>query len=354
MFAKNGWKVLFISDPISPFHFIDRKNKGVLERYRIYRGLTESGNSNIDIYVPLAIFTPNEKPVFRTAAVANNWYKFTIPNVIKYIKRIGFGKVDLLWFDSITQYFLINEIQSKRSILRIADRMDAFKKSTQSIKKLEKKLMNKADIIIYTAKTLRKYLKGYEDKITYISNGVDIEHFLKSNRNIPEDLKCIPKPIAIYVGAVHEWFGIDFLIEVAKRCRNISFVIIGNVSTNKTKLENISNIFLLGRKDYKEIPGYIFNSDVGIITFNVSHPVVKTVNPIKMYEYMACSLPVVATKWKELELIGSPIHLADSPWEFTKILYNVLKVGKKEKYLKFARANSWEERFKRIIKLIGN
>lgn len=349
IFADNEWEVFFVSDPISPFHFLNRKKEQVLERYRIHKGLVESGYNNIKIYVPMALITPYNRPLFNTRMVANNWYRMTFPNIVKFARKNGFGEVDLVWFDSILQSFWIEEIKYKKSILRVCDKFDEFKKISKSIQYLEKGLREKVDTIIYTAHTLESYLKGYENKIFYVPNGVDFEHFYRSDKKIPEDLKKIPRPIAIYVGAIDEWFGIDFLLNVAKKCRDISFVIIGRPNIDIAILKGIPNIFLLGRKDYLEVPGYIHNSDVGIIIFDTRHPLVQFVNPIKLYEYMACGKPVIATKWKELELLKSPAYLAENIDDFINGLRGA--IGNKEignELIKYAKSHSWYESFKKI------
>ena len=354
MFAKNGWDVLFISDPISPFHFLNKNKEQVSERIKIYKRQTQSEFENIKIYVPMALATPNEKPIFNTEFVTKNWHKMTAPNLIRYIKKIGFGNVDILWFDSILQSSLINEIKYKKSILRMADKIESFKKINQHLKNQGEILKEKVDIIVYAAKSLKDYVKKYENKSHYVPNGVDINHFLNSSENMPDDLQNIPKPIAIYIGSIDDWFGRDFLYEVAIRCKDISFVLIGDPIIDISKLNMLPNFYLLGRKNYNLTPQYLNNSEVGIIAFDVNHPVVDTVNPIKLYEYMACRLPVVSTSWKEMELIKSPAFLAKSPEEFAKGLYAALKSGKDKKYLDFAKENSWDKRFEEIIRIYNN
>lgn len=354
LFVKNEWKVLFVSDPISPFHFLMRNDREqVLNRYAIYKNKVDSGYKNLKIYVPMALFTPNEKPLFNTYFVANYWHNLTNPNIFRYVKRIGFDKVDLLWFDSVVQHFWINEIEYKKSILRVADK-SAFKKNTLVIKKLEKDLMNRVDYIVYVAKSMKAYLSRYEDKLVYIPNGVDTEHFLKSDRTMPKDLGDIPRPIAVYVGAISDWFGVAFLLEVAQKCKDVSFVLIGKANINISKLWKQPNVYYLGKRDYSEIPKYMYNSDVGIITFDVQHPVVESINPLKLYEYMVCGLPVVATKWKELELINSPAYLAEDSNDFVNELRNALQERNKEKCVQFAQNNAWEERYKKLNKICLN
>ena len=352
IFAKNNWEVLFVSDPVSPFHFFTGNKGQVNERYKIYRGSVESGYKNINIYVPFSLFTPNEKFFFKTRFVANNWHKFTFPNIVSYAKKLGFGDIDILWFDSISQFFWLDAIKHKKSIYRIADKMDSFRKISNNLKILEQSLKDKCDFIFYTAKTLESFIEPqYKEKSRYIPNGVDFEHFDLCDANIPKEFEKISKPIAIYVGAIEEWFGVDLLYEVAKKCSDVSFVIIGNPNINISRLENMKNIYFLGKKNYSDVPSYMKNSDVGIITFNIKHPVVRTVNPIKLYEYFACGLPVVATKWDELERLSTPAFLADNPDSFSNYIYEAIKEGKSKKYIDFARKNSWEARFEEIIRI---
>ncbi|MHB8276131.1 MAG: glycosyltransferase [Candidatus Humimicrobiaceae bacterium] len=352
IFAKNGWQVLFVSDPISPFHFLKKDKTDLYHRLNIYKGRIKSGYDNISIYVPMALITPNEKPFFNTKFVSTKWDSFTIPNVIKTAKSFGFDNVDLLWFDSISQFFWIDKIKYKKSLMRIADLSTGFKKINPNLEKLESDLKTRVDNIIYSAMTLKKYLGNFGNKSSHVPNGADIKHFLNLKKYIPGDLLDIPKPIAIYIGAIEEWFGLDFLCEVALECADISFVIIGNPGIDVSKLKKLRNIYFLGKKDYSLIPLYIHNSDAGIITFNVNHPVVQTVNPIKLYEYMACGLPVVATRWEELELINSPAFLCEDPHDFSQKLKIAINSGKKDKYIEYSKMHSWDESYEKIIKLL--
>lgn len=353
IFAKNNWEVLFISDPISPFHFLSGEKSQVKERFDIYKQKTKSKIKNIKIYVPFSLFTPNEKFFFNSSFVSFKWQNFTIPNVLKYIKKAGFENVDILWFDSISQYFLINSINYKRSIFRMADRTDSFKKVSKSLKKAEDLLLSKVDYIFYTAKTLKSLInQDYINKSFYLPNGVDFEHFKKDGNIIPKDFNNIPKPIAIYIGAIDEWFDIDLLFKVAGNCPDISFVIIGSPKIIISKLENLTNVYFLGKKDYNSISNYLNASDVGIIPFDVKHPVVNTVNPIKLYEYFSCGLPVVSTKWKELEELNTPAFLSETSDSFSSNLNKAINTGKRKIYIDFALKNSWENRFKEIISIL--
>src|SRR4030066_2285699 len=294
VFARNGWEVFFVSDPISPIHFLAQRNEQLKERYEIYKGSYENDIKNIETYVPMALITPNEKPFFNTRFVAEHWHNLTVPNIVKYAKKMGFGEVDILWLCFFFQKFWVDSIKYKKSVFRVSDKLDAFNKINKNMKILEHKLLDKADILIYTARSLKSYILKYKYKASYVPNGVDAGNFINSTKEIPDDLKTIPSPRVIYVGAIDEGFDKELLFEVAKKLSEVSFVLIGSPNIDISKLKKRSNIYLLGRRKYHDIPGYLYNCDVGIIPFNKEHPVVNSVNPIKLYEYMMCGLPTVA------------------------------------------------------------
>ena len=352
IFARNGWEVMFISDPISPLHFLAGDRSQINDRYAIYRGRVESGNKNINIYVPMSLMTPNEKPVFGSSFVINNWFRFTIPGMKKILRQYRFDRVDLLWFDSLVQHFWLDILNHDKAILRVSDRFEAFKKIGKNFRSIERKLLTGVDHIIYTARMLEGSLSDYKDKILFVPNGVDLDNFTGFDIKIPPDLENIPGPRVIYAGAIDEWFDTGLLIYLSDKLKHLSFVIIGSPNIDVSGLKVRQNVFFLGRKKYNTIPSYLYNSDAGIIPFDVKHPVVDSVNPIKLYEYMACGLPVVSVRWKELEYIDSPAYLVKEKDEFAAALLSALKDKNKEKYIEFARRNSWADRFLKIKKTV--
>ena len=109
---------------------------------------------------------------------------------------------------------------------------------------------------------------------------------------------------------------------------------------------------LVGAVDHNLLQSYLFNCDAGIIPFDVKRypDLINGVNPLKMYEYMACGLPVVATAWDELRKINSPAILCDRRDEFIKAIARVVQTpGSKETVIRFAQQNSWDRYFKRLL-----
>lgn len=118
-------------------------------------------------------------------------------------------------------------------------------------------------------------------------------------------------------------------------------------------MEELQNVFLLGKRDYRDIPSYLKHSQVGMIPFK-RLLFIDSVSPIKLYEYMSCRLPVVATRWKTLEEIGSPAFLAETEEDFLKYINEAMEAKSwvKDTHVKYASKNSWRSRFKLLKRYI--
>ena len=167
--------------------------------------------------------------------------------------------------------------------------------------------------------------------------------------------KTINHPIVIYAGSIDFWFDFNLINRLSFDLPGFSFVIIGPNNKYKHKFNSSPNIHLIGPVNYDQLPSYLINADVGIIPFNVKEypSLVNSISPVKLYEYFACGLPVIASKWKEIENIKSPAILCQSYEEFLASLSHISLGVKKKQYLqKFSAENDWSFRFQEIEKII--
>lgn len=335
-FEKLGYEVLFISNPISPMHKIFANSNELKERERIYKRGGESAGG-IFYYVPYSLFTSQNKPLLSSNFVLNNWQNFTYPNLLKFIEKQGFGEVDILWFDSPMFGYLLDVITYKKSILRIADYSKGFNSVSSAQFNAEINIANKVDVVIYTAKNLKEKYFEIKDKskMKYVPNGIDLDFFKAADRCLPQELEDIPMPRVIYVGAIDDWFDVDLVHYCAKNLPNYSFIIIGPEHKDLSLLRKLKNVHILGAISYDKIPAFLYNSQVGIIPFNVKdYPdLVNSINPLKMYEYLACGLKVVSVEWEQIKDMNDIINLTTKKDEFVDAIehgnsleYDLLKL----------------------------
>ncbi|KAE9635588.1 glycosyltransferase [Defluviitalea raffinosedens] len=165
----------------------------------------------------------------------------------------------------------------------------------------EKIVMRHSDLIITVGQELRTLRRTYTKKeIKVIPNGVKFNTFYNGIKHKPEhDLTMI------YMGKLDDWAGVDLPIkampQLIKIIPNIKYLIIGEGPSEK-KLKEMAkqlgvekNVEFLGLKSYEELPYYLSKADIGIATFQPI-PLMKYAFTLKVVEYGAAGLPVIATR----------------------------------------------------------
>jgi glycosyltransferase involved in cell wall biosynthesis len=164
-------------------------------------------------------------------------------------------------------------------------------------------------------------------------------------------MAALPHPRVIYVGATEYWFDAELVASCARTLPEASFAIVGPVTRVVEPLSALDNVFLLGPRPYGDIPAYLQHADVGIIPFRRDR-MVDSIHPIKLYEYLASGLPVVATRWMEIEAMQAPIALAEREGFVETIRLVIQSVSESgmsaERRREFARNNSWKQRYEQI------
>lgn len=360
-FVAAGWRVAYISVPVSPLHLLRRSSPAIRARLRDWsRGGRTEADGALWSYVPGTLLAPRNSPVLRSRWVVNNWWRLSLPNVRRAAARHGFESVDLLYIDVAVQGFWLDAIAHRATVLRVADRLDGFGHISAAQVAAEREIAGRVDVVVHAAASLEGHVESLGARRTaHVPNGVDIARFDRTAGAEPADLAGIPRPRAIYVGALESWFAFDTMNHVVATMPDVSFVVIGGSDATRSRLIDRPNLHVLGRRPWASLPSYLGHADVGLIPFDrVGHPdLVDGIHPLKLYEYLAAGLPVVATRWRELELIDSPAVLASTPDEFVGAIRAVTGAPDPrvvaEQRRAFARGASWDRRLQEMLGAVG-
>ncbi len=353
-FVKMGHEVAFISDPFSPFHFMPGMSHSLSTRLKLYlSGGQRYLGGKLWAYVPAAPLTPHNKPFLRSRWVARNWWKNTFPSVIQKAVKNGFGEVDLIYLESVYQYFWLGKIRHRRSVYRMTDHPEGYQKmATDSVRSLIRDMYLTVSAVAYTAKGLEPFVRSLQPyRHFYLPNGVQFDHFAGDRSGPPPEYAAIPGPRVVYAGSMEDWFDFDLVREAARSYPSFSFVLIGPEQEAVKRLSDIPNVHLLGPKRYEELPSYLRHAHVGIIPNNVwDRPeLIHYMNPLKLYQYLACGLPVVASKTRELVSLKSPALLAPDRQAFIRLLGKAIEERRNvREALSFARGRDWS-RMARVL-----
>jgi glycosyltransferase involved in cell wall biosynthesis len=213
---------------------------------------------------------------------------------------------------------------------------------------LEPQLMQKADAVVCNSIDFTKRAKLYNPNSFYIGNGGYINHNTAEKSLIPKDLEIIPEPRIGYVGALTSLrLDLNLLIELAKKCPIWNFVLIGpeDESFQKSKLHTLPNVYFLGKKNTKEISGYLHYFDVCINPQIVNEITIGNF-PMKIIEYLASGRPVVATKTNTMkEIFEEHTFLAENTKDYIQQIKRALledSTSVNQERISFAKSFSWE------------
>ena len=356
--VRAGYEVAYISDPISPWHLAHGLTPALRQRFALYRaGGLRTPDGRLWAYVPAAALAPQPRPLLRSGLVHCYWHRLSWPPLKSLLRRNGFGRVDLVYADSAIHLPWVREVPCARLVYRVADRNAAFPKSTPASRALERELARRADLTVFTAEPLRSYVHELgARRCAYLPNGVSLEHFDRGSRTRPPEYEGIRRPIALYVGSLDFWFDAGLLRRTARRLRDVSFVLIGPEAAAVRALAAEPNVHWLGPRSYEEVPPYLHHADVGLIPFDVRrHPeLVHAVNPLKLYEYLACGIPVVAVQWQALRQLGSPARLCATADDFADAVRRSLQeVPDRGQLRQFAARHDWRIQAGRLLEMLG-
>lgn len=157
-------------------------------------------------------------------------------------------------------------------------------------------LMESADAVIASSPVLLDRHRSERGDILLVENGVEVERFRVPQPRPPE----IPPgtPVVGYHGAVARWFDLELFREVATANPQWRFAIVGPVAPEiraaVERVGELANVLLIGEQPSDRIAAFVQAFDVGAIWFQVD-TLTEAVSPLKMYEYLAAGIPVVAT-----------------------------------------------------------
>lgn len=232
------------------------------------------------------------------------------------------------------------------------DEWDTFPRVGEFARAESRRLVHDADLLTTTANALKEGLERQGARPALIPNAVDFDFFRLAKPNPSFDF---PRPMVGYAGAIADWFDFDLLNAVAASRPAYSFVLAGAFDRERQfaspaveALGKLPNVHFLGHRPFAEMPSFLASCDACIIPFQIN-AVTEATDPVKMYEYLTLSKPIVATPLAEVAAVGEPYaYIGSGPTQFAAQLDRALaedNADKRAARTLFASGQTWTARY---------
>jgi glycosyltransferase involved in cell wall biosynthesis len=315
--------------------------------FKTGRGIRK-GEHDIYFYRPLSLFTYGICYKFPFLARLDKYFmKFWLKRLTKILRKDFPTLIVILTKNQ--QYYIADLIPGDLICYQITDEyycspqhdmIDIESNFYRKAYRSEKKIMNFVDVVIVSSRNLYHSRKSVFKNIIYIPNTADYHHFSKAQDpyfDIPDELSKIPGVKIGFVGNFNELISLDLLISLAKHDENWSLILIGSENGKKKykntpkylELKTLDNVYFLGRKPYRELPGYLKGLDVCMLPFR-SCPWMDGSFPNKIIQYLASGKPVISTDFQSAREFGSVIDISRDAEDFISKIKMILDSDSKQ------------------------
>jgi glycosyltransferase involved in cell wall biosynthesis len=226
-------------------------------------------------------------------------------------------------------------------------------------------------ILIHNSWKTKKAIEEFglnPNKIITLPNAVSLKEFdIATNKEQARNILNLPlnKKIVVYTGHFYSWKGVDLLALAGQDLSQYEFYFVGgnpkSVLEYKAKFTS-PNLHFLGYRPHKEIPIWQKSADCLVIPNTAKEDISKYyTSPMKLFEYMASGVPIVASSIPSImEIVSEKEVTFFEPDNKESLKDKIVRVLQDIEGMRELTTNArnkvqnytWEKRAKKIIKFI--
>jgi len=196
----------------------------------------------------------------------------------------------------------------------------------KAVRAMDEGLTRRADLVFVTSDALFESRRLLNPRIYVSPHGVDVDHFARAQDEqlpIPADVAGLPGPVIGFFGLIGLQIDLDLIDYLAEKRPSWTFLLIGRVAVPAEQVPRRSNVHMVGKRPYQDLPAYGKRFDAAIIPYRPSQ-FAHYANPLKLREYLAMGKPIVAVSTPEIDKFADVVEIAHSREEFLAKLDAVL------------------------------
>lgn len=220
-----------------------------------------------------------------------------------------------------------------------------------------RRVLGHAHLAFAVTKALANSLEKYNSNMYSLPNAVENQATLRAYSACDDARWPWPGPTLGYVGNLSSRIDSSLLNDVARYRPDWNIALIGSAHASDDhllSLRAVPNIHFLGPIPYPKVISYISRFDVAIIP-HLDNAISRSMDPLKLYLYLALGVPVVSTRFSGATAFEKLITTTSDARSFVAAVEDRLTAGpdtspySAQTIQNFLRENVWEERTKQVF-----
>ena len=286
----------------------------------------------------------------------------TRSHVRRAARRIGITH-PLLWLNPHYAVHMAGRMHERAVVYDITDDWISFGQKawlTDLIRRQDEELCHRADAVIVCSQKLYQLKQSLARRLFLIPNGVDTVHYshvLDSDGPLPPEAAAWRHPVLGYTGTVHpDRVDVDLLEQVAHAFPCGTVALVGPMllpEAEQARLRVAGNVVMTGPVPYSRVPDYMRAFDVCITPHRMTE-FTESLNPIKLWEYLAAGKPVVSTDVAGFREYPDLVKIVRDAEGFVEAVGAALEedAALAARRQAVAAAHSWEARLDEEVKVL--
>ena len=350
-------KILFVQPPFDNSYAL-RSRK--LNNIRRSPAIVDGGYSGrLKLFTPTKWF-PNSLPIGRALNEKH------LRDQVKRILHDLDWTATHLWINQHEASHLLGEGIAANTLYDITDDWTKFsgnQSHLELIKSQDAFLCKSCDHVIVCSQQLfdDKAKLVDLDRLHLVPNGVHVEHYeAVADTSLPvhKIAEHWTKPVFGYTGTIHaDRVDVSLIAAVAHAYPAATIAMVGpNLldQADQQELDRFSNIVFTGSQPYADLPDIMRAFDVCMVPHLVT-PFTESLNPIKLWEYLAAGKPIVSTNVAGFRDFANLVFVSRTHEEFVLELSAALTTDKCSSLERqdVARQHSWASRLDDVLRVLN-
>ncbi len=299
-FAAGGNRVLFVENTgvRRPALKDVPRLRARLRNWRRAGGGGHTADRGVDVHSPLLLPFPYARSAVAISA------RLLLRTARKWLRRdAGRPLIVITFLPTPLARAVIRGLKPDLAVYYCADRLTETSAEARKLHHSEPQLLAEADLVLTTSHGLQATAATVAKRVEFLPCGVRAGEFERARRDADSRPTGLAGPVIGFTGTLREQIDIALLAEVARLAPELNFVFVGPLETDVSRLAAHRNVRFIGPVLHDDVVRYTAGFDAGILPYVISD-YTADVMPVKLKEFLAAGLPVLATALPEICLFA--------------------------------------------------